>query len=96
MPDVFSVRKIARTHYISPLGDVARHAAVQFLFLVALGIAVVLQVPTIILVPLAALFGFRLRAGSAELECANLILALRRQRTRLIELENKLASARGL
>ena len=96
MPDGSSVRKIAQTHLVSPHGDTARHVAVQLLFLVVLGIAVVLQVPTIILVPLAAWFGFRLRAGSAELECANLIFALRRQRTRVIELENKLASARGL
>ena len=68
----------------------------QILVFIGLGIAVVLQVPTIILVPLAALFGFRLRAGSAELECENLVLAFRRQRTRVIELENKLASGRGL
>lgn len=96
MPDGSSVRKIAQTNHIYPLGDMARHVAVQFLFLVTLGIGVVLQAPTIILVPLAAWFGFRLRAGSAELEYANLIFALRRQRTRVIELENKLASARGL
>lgn len=74
----------------------ARQGALQIFLLVGLGLAVLLQVPTIVLVPLAALFGFRLRAGSAELECENLILAFRRQRTRVIELENKLASARGL
>ena len=93
MPNVRTATR--NTHMYSHRGafDTARQ---QILVFTGLGIAVVLQVPTIILMPLAVLFGFRLRAGSAELECENLVLAFRRQRTRVIELENKLASGRGL
>ena len=69
-----------------------RRAAVQFLHVGALGVAVKLQVSPLLVVPLAALFGYRLRAREREV----LIAAFRRQRTRVFALENKLALARGL
>lgn len=77
-----------------------RHCAAQLLQVAALGVGVALHVPAIILMPLAVVFGFRLGARCADkerdMERAGLVAALRAQRTRVIELENKLASARGL
>lgn len=77
-----------------------RDCAAQLVQVAALGVGLALQVPTVILMPLAAVFGFRLRAWCADkerdMERASLVAALRAQRSRVIELENKLASARGL
>lgn len=70
-----------------------RRVTVQLLHVGALGVAMDLHMSPLLVVPLAALFGYRLRAGG---ECEVLIAAFRRQRMRVIELENKLAAARGL
>ncbi len=67
-------------------------AAVQLVHVGALGVAVKLHVSPLLVVPLAALFGYRLRAVFAARECEVFLVAFRRQRMRVIELENKLAS----